>query len=79
MRKKQFFDKRVKLRIGDYVKLTKSARKILKKNTGVDAIPSDTFKVTNIKYDEDSRKYLVMLFIRGRKIDFYLSDVIFAH
>ena len=63
---------------GDYVKLRKSGREKLKRNSGVDVLPSDVFKVINKKFAEGTKKYLITLSIKGKNANFYFSDVIYV-
>ena len=81
-RKGQWFDNRVKLEKGDYVKINKKARQILKRNEKLTILPSETFIVKNIEFDAGQGRrglYLVTVQIKGDKVDLYLSDVTFAY
>ena len=66
------------IEVGDCIRLRKSGREKLKRNLGVDAFSSDIFIVKNKKFAKGTRKYLITLSIRGKKIGLYLSDITLA-
>ena len=66
------------IEVGDCIRLTKTGREKLKRNLGVDAISTDIFIVKKRKFAEGTRKYLITLSIKGKKIGLYLSDVTLA-
>ena len=78
MRKRKWHvDGRLKLEVGDRVKISKAGRIGIKKNTGIELKPSDLAKVTKIEYDLSEGRFFAV--VRARGTDFWMpiSDLTF--